>query len=86
MLRANDDFVGTLAESARKTISEGYYVVNDAALPHRSLRESLAAAHGVPLVTEVKFRSPSEGQLKKSVDVRRSRRSTSGAAPPASRC
>jgi indole-3-glycerol phosphate synthase len=70
MQRANDDFIGTLAESARKTISEGYYVVKDAGLPHRSLRDALAAAHGIPLITEVKLRSPSEGQLKKSADVR----------------
>lgn len=70
MLRANDDFIGTLAESARRTISEGYYQVPRADLPHRSLRDALARAKGIPLITEVKFRSPSEGQLRKSAEVR----------------
>jgi indole-3-glycerol phosphate synthase len=70
MLRANDDFVATLAESARKTISEGYYKVEDANLPTRSMRNAILAAKGTPLITEVKFRSPSEGLLRKTTDVR----------------
>ncbi|MDA4114470.1 MAG: indole-3-glycerol-phosphate synthase [Thaumarchaeota archaeon] len=70
MLQANDDFIATLAESARKTISEGYYDVQDAGLPARSLRNSLLTAKGMPLITEVKFRSPAEGLLRKSTDVR----------------
>jgi len=83
MLRANDDFVATLAESARKTISEGYYKVEDANLPTRSMRTAILTAKGTPLITEVKFRSPSEGRRPMCA---RSRRRTSAAVPPAYPC
>jgi len=72
MLRANDDFIGTLAASARRTVSEGYYdgAIEPGEFAHRSLREALAAAKGMPLITEVKFRSPAEGPLRAASDVR----------------
>jgi len=70
MPRPSDDFIATLAESARRTISEGYYNVQDANMAPRSLRNALLTAKGIPLITEVKFRSPAEGLLRKSTDVR----------------
>jgi indole-3-glycerol phosphate synthase len=70
MQPSGDDFIGTLVASARKTISEGYYRVGSAGTPKRSLGSALKAAKGLPLITEVKFRSPSEGMLKPKTDVR----------------
>lgn len=68
MHRPVDDFVGVLAVSARMNVLEGYYAVEATDLPHRSLRGSLLKADGTPLVAEVKFRSPSEGQLRRGGD------------------
>ena len=70
MIRPSGDFISTLVESARKTISEGYYRTEDANLSRRSLRDAILAARGIALITEVKFRSPSEGRLGSSADVR----------------
>jgi indole-3-glycerol phosphate synthase len=71
MLRGNDDFIGTLAASARRTVSEGYYGgVAPGEFTHRSLRDALASTGGMPLITEVKFRSPAEGPLRTATDVR----------------
>ncbi len=56
-------------ESARQTISEGYYKAETSNLPRRSLRDSILSARGLPLIAEVKFRSPSEGQLRRGGDL-----------------
>jgi indole-3-glycerol phosphate synthase len=69
-MQRNRNFVYTLAESARKTVSEGYYRVEDAKLPHRSMREAIGSYKHTPLITEVKFKSPAEGELRAAQDVR----------------
>ena len=66
----NENFVLTLARSARETISEDYYDVEDARLPRRSLRRAIEENKGTPLITEVKFHSPAEGALRSHGDVR----------------
>ena len=42
MRQGHENFVPTLAASARKTIAEGYYNLEDAKLPHRSMVEAIA--------------------------------------------
>jgi indole-3-glycerol phosphate synthase len=64
MPRPSRNFVYTLAESARKTISEGYYEVEEVSVPHRSLSASIRNSPRIPVITEVKFRSPAEGSLR----------------------
>ncbi len=67
------DFVSTLARSAERNIAEGYYRDVSKARPtgpkRRSLRESILRSKLVPLVAEIKFRSPAEGKLRKSGNV-----------------
>jgi indole-3-glycerol phosphate synthase len=70
MQRPNRNFIYTLAESARKTVSEGYYRVDEvAASPRRSLADAIRASTPIPIITEVKFRSPAEGSLRDRDDV-----------------
>jgi indole-3-glycerol phosphate synthase len=64
MQRPNRNFIYTLAESARKTVSEGYYRVDEVNLPHRSLAAAIRSSKRIPIITEVKFRSPAEGSLR----------------------
>ena len=60
----NKNFVYTLAESARATVSSGYYHVEEAVSSKRSLRKAIALSHRTPIIAEVKFRSPAEGALR----------------------
>ena len=53
-----------LAESSRKTLSEGYYEVGESGFPVRSLSGALRGADRTPIIAEVKFRSPAEGPLR----------------------
>jgi indole-3-glycerol phosphate synthase len=69
MQQPNRSFIYTLAESARKTISEGYYEVQETRLPRRSLRGAIRPGPRIPIITEVKFRSPAEGTLRAVDDV-----------------
>jgi indole-3-glycerol phosphate synthase len=69
MQRPNRNFVYTLAESARKTISEGYYTVDESKFPRRSLKAAIQGSKRIPVITEVKFRSPAEGSLREHDDV-----------------
>jgi len=64
MPRPGRNFVYALAQSARKTISEGYYEVDEVSVPHRSLADAIRASPGIAVITEVKFRSPAEGSLR----------------------
>lgn len=65
----NRSFIYTLAQSARKTISEGYYQVDETKLPKRSLRSVIRPGPRFQIITEVKFRSPAEGPLRASENV-----------------
>jgi indole-3-glycerol phosphate synthase len=62
-------FVAELAASARKTVAEGYYSVDDAGLPRRSILEAMRKSERTPIIAEVKFRSPAEGSLRPHGDV-----------------
>ncbi len=69
MQRPNRSFIYTLVESARKTISEGYYRVEEVKLPRRSLRSAIRPGPRIPIIAEVKFRSPAEGSLRAAENV-----------------
>jgi indole-3-glycerol phosphate synthase len=69
MQRPNRSFIYTLAESARKTISEGYYGVEEVGLPRKSLRAAIRSCPRIPIITEVKFRSPAEGSIRVDDDA-----------------
>jgi indole-3-glycerol phosphate synthase len=69
MQHPNRNFVYTLADSARKTVSEGYYQVDEVSLPHRSLAAAIHGSTRIPIITEVKFRSPAEGSLRDRGDA-----------------
>ncbi len=70
MQQRDRNFIFTLADGARKTVSEGYYRVEETSFPRRSMREAIASSKRIPLVTEVKFKSPAEGELRAAQDVR----------------
>ncbi|MDA4121620.1 MAG: indole-3-glycerol-phosphate synthase [Thaumarchaeota archaeon] len=69
MRQGDESFVAELAASARKTIGEGYYNLEDAKLPHRSMVEAIAHTGRTPVIAEVKFRSPAEGSLRSHSEV-----------------
>lgn len=69
MRQVTRNFVHELAEAAVKNVAAGYYAVDDARLPRRSLKESLRRAGPTPVIAEVKFRSPAEGKLRAESDV-----------------
>ena len=57
-----------MADTAKRTVSEGYYDVAEVKAPRRSLRSAIRTCPRVPIVTEVKFRSPAEGSLRTGGD------------------
>jgi len=69
MQRPNRNFIYTLAKSARETISEGYYRVDEVKVPHKSLKGAIRDSARIAVITEVKFRSPAEGNLRAHDDV-----------------
>jgi len=71
MQRPNRNFVHTLAESARDTVSEGYYRVDEVKLPRRSLLGAVKDSPRMAVITEVKFRSPADGSLRAREDPER---------------
>ncbi len=70
MRQAAERFLDELAESARRTVAEGYYKVDDAKLPRRSLLNAVKGSKRTPVIAEVKFRSPAEGSLRSHGQVR----------------
>jgi indole-3-glycerol phosphate synthase len=66
---SSKNFVRTLAKSARQTISEGYYMVDEVKVRRRSLKAAIDGSSRIPVIAEVKFRSPAEGALRPSEDA-----------------
>lgn len=70
MLRANEGFLAGLVRSAKTRVADGYYEVSEPT-PGRglSLSRSLREMGRIPVIAEVKFRSPAHGTLKESGDA-----------------
>lgn len=68
--RTNEDFIVELARSAKFSVAEGYYSLrNRARVERRSLVGSIAECKVLPVIAEVKFRSPAEGVLREGGDA-----------------
>jgi indole-3-glycerol phosphate synthase len=65
----DESFISTLVKAAEKTISEGYYNIKEGRLSHASLVDSILSCKDIPVIAEVKFRSPAQGQLREEGDV-----------------
>ncbi len=59
-----------LVRSAEKSIAEGYYEVRSMRFVHRSLQEALKNPRHIPIITEIKFASPSTGTIREDGDVK----------------
>ena len=70
MQQAETNFLRELVDSAKSRVDRGYYQVPEAAwTPRASLVESLRVKDRIPIIAEVKFRSPAEGRLTRRRDV-----------------
>lgn len=64
------DFLDTLAQSAKATISTGYYeALTEMATSQISLKKAIQEAKNVPIITEIKAASPSSGTIREHVDA-----------------
>src|SRR5438552_4493738 len=64
MQRAGEEFLSRLAASAREAVAMGRYKVDRHPSPRRSLRRAIAATNLLPIIAEVKYRSPAEGPIR----------------------
>jgi indole-3-glycerol phosphate synthase len=68
--RTDTTFLGELVRAARARVGRGYYDVTEkGGFERRSLVDALGTRERIPIVAEVKFRSPAEGRLSKTKDV-----------------
>ena len=66
------DFLDTLAQDAQKTIREGYYAAAyEGTHTPRSLTKAILACTHAPVLTEIKFASPSRGRIREDKEVKR---------------
>lgn len=70
MQRTNEGFLAGLVRSAKTRVASGYYEVSEPT-PSRgmSLSESLRQKGRIPIIAEVKFRSPAYGTLRETGDA-----------------
>jgi len=66
MQRAGEEFLSRLAASAREAVAMGRYKVDRHPSPRRSLRRAIAATNLLPIIAEVKYRSPAEGPIRRA--------------------
>lgn len=65
------DYIDTLAKDAEKSIKEGYYeTTTKVVAPHKSLKEAILKSKKIPIISEIKFASPSKGKLREDTDLR----------------
>ncbi len=70
MQRADESFLGKLVRAAEARVARGYYSTEGRKeAERRSLVRALKNAERVPIIAEVKFRSPAEGKLAPQRDV-----------------
>ena len=66
MQRASEDFLSKLVSSARQAIARGRYDVKRHPSPRRSLRGAIGESRVLPIIAEVKYRSPAEGPIRRA--------------------
>ncbi|MDE1853153.1 MAG: indole-3-glycerol-phosphate synthase [Thaumarchaeota archaeon] len=72
MQRTDESFLGELLRVAQARVGRGYYSVKGGTKARRrSLVSALRNAERIPIVAEVKFRSPAEGKLAPARDAGR---------------
>jgi indole-3-glycerol phosphate synthase len=70
MQRTGESFLGELVRVAEARVARGYYDTTGGKKGvHRSLVNALKNAARIPIIAEVKFRSPAEGKLAPQRDV-----------------
>ncbi|MCW4038619.1 MAG: indole-3-glycerol-phosphate synthase [Candidatus Bathyarchaeota archaeon] len=66
------DFLDTLAQDAQATIRDGYYAAAfEGTHTSRSLTKAILACTHAPVITEIKFASPSRGRIREDSEVER---------------
>lgn len=66
------DFLDILAGDAMRSIEEGYYEISvKSAAPSISLSESILKCERAPVISEVKYASPSVGTIRRNRDLKR---------------
>ncbi|MGQ9722155.1 MAG: indole-3-glycerol-phosphate synthase [Candidatus Jordarchaeum sp.] len=66
------DYIDLLAQDAVKSIKEGRYeTCTKVAATPKSLKKAIINARRIPIISEVKFASPSEGTLRKNGDLKK---------------
>jgi indole-3-glycerol phosphate synthase len=64
------DFLDTLAQSAKDTISSGYYeALKETTVSQISLKKAILKTKKAPVITEIKAASPSAGTIRKNVNA-----------------
>src|SRR5256712_10084649 len=66
MQRASEDFLSKLDASARQAFVRGRYDVKRHPSPRRSLRGAIAESRRLPIIAEVKYKSPAEGPIRRA--------------------
>jgi indole-3-glycerol phosphate synthase len=70
--RSMADFLDTLAQDAQKTIRDGYYATAfEGTHTPCSLTKAILACTHAPVITEIKFASPSRGRIREEREVER---------------
>jgi len=70
--RSMTDYLDVLANDAMKAIEEGYYETSTKiSAPPRSLKEAIIRCERIPIISEIKFASPSAGALRRENDLKR---------------
>jgi indole-3-glycerol phosphate synthase len=64
------DYIDVLAKDAAKSIKEGYYeTTTQVVAPHISLKEAIQKSKKNPIISEIKFASPSKGKIREDSDL-----------------
>ncbi|TLY15406.1 MAG: indole-3-glycerol-phosphate synthase [Thaumarchaeota archaeon] len=66
MQRAGEEFLSRLAASAREAVAMGRYEVDRHPSSRRSLCRAIATSNFLPIIAEVKYRSPAEGPIRRA--------------------